>query len=179
MKDKKKKYLSIVILLLLVVGITVGYAALTANLSINGTSTIGVADWEVRFANLSVSENSVEPVSDPELSEDGLTITYSVNLATPGDFYEFTVDVVNSGSIPAKLSEMPNVSGVSEAQDAYTNYTFTHADGTQIQVGEQLAAGASKKFKVRVEYDKNITNAQLPKTAQTMNLTVTMAYEQA
>ena len=179
MKDKKKKYLSIVILLLLVVGITVGYAALTANLSINGTSTIGVADWDVHFANLSVSNGSVDPVSDPEILSGGLTINYSVNLATPGDYYEFTVDVQNAGTIPAKLSALPTVTGVSAAQDVYTNYTFTHSDGTAIQVGEQLAAGASKKFKVRVEFDRNITSAQLPTAPQTMNLAVTMAYEQA
>ena len=74
---------------------------------------------------------------------------------------------------------MPTVTGVSPAQDVYTNYTFTHSDGTAIQVGEQLAAGASKKFKVRVEYDRNITSAQLPTSPQTMNLAVTMAYEQA
>lgn len=178
MKNKGKKYLSIVILLLLLVGITVGYATLSSNLNISGTSTIGVSDWDVHFENLATTSGSVTPTTAPQISANQLSITYAVPLSVPGDFYEFTVDVRNAGTIPAKLSALPTVSGVSAAQDVYVNYTFTHTDGTAIVAGEKLAAGASKNFKVRVEFDRNITSDQLPTTAQNLNLTVAMQYEQ-
>ncbi len=177
MKNKKKKYLSIVILLLLLVGVTVGYATLSSNLTISGTSSIGVPDWDVHFENLSVTSGSVS-ASAPVVSSDKLNITYSMALDKPGDFYEFTVDVKNAGTIDAKLSALPTLSGVSSAQDAYVNYTFTHTDGSAIAAGETLAAGASKNFKVRVEYDRNINSSQLPTTAQELNLAVSMNYEQ-
>lgn len=178
MKNKGKKYLSIVILLLLLVGITVGYATLSSNLNINGTSTVGVPDWDVHFENLSTTTGSVSPTTAPTISANKLSISYAVPLQVPGDFYEFTVDVKNAGTIPAKLSALPTVSGVSSAQDVYVNYTFTHTDGTAITAGEKLAAGASKNFKVRVEFDRNVTASQLPTSAQNLNLTVAMQYEQ-
>ncbi len=179
MKGKGKKYLSVVILLLLLVGITVGYAVLSSNLSISGTSTINKPTWDVHFENLSTTSGSVTATTAPSISANGLTITYAVALAKPGDFYEFTVDVKNAGTVAAKLSALPTVSGVSSAQDVYTNYTFTHTDNTAITAGETLAAGASKNFKVRVEFDRNVTASQLPSAAQTLNLSVAMTYEQA
>ena len=77
------------------------------------------------------------------------------------------------------LNALPTVSGVSSAQSVYTTYTFTHTDGTAIAVGETLAAGASKNFKVRVEYKSDIQPSQLPTSAQNLTLTVAMQYVQA
>ena len=89
------------------------------------------------------------------------------------------MDVVNDGTVPAKLNAVPTISGVSPAQDVYTNYTFTHANGSAVAAGETIAAGSSASFKVRVEFDRNIAAADLPQSEQTMNLTVSMNYVQA
>ncbi len=174
-----KRSVSVLVLLLLLIGVTVGYSALSQTLNINGTSTISVSSWDVHFANVSVTTGSVTATTAPNPATNNLTLTYSVALANPGDFYEFTVDVVNQGSVAAKLSALPTISGVSTAQDVYVNYSFTHSDGTAFTVGETIAAGSSKKMKVRVEYDRNISSSQLPTTAQTLNLVASMNYEQA
>ena len=50
MKNKKKYKL--LILVLLILSITIGYAALQSTLSINGTSTINNATWDVHWDNL-------------------------------------------------------------------------------------------------------------------------------
>ena len=181
---KKKKRMTIVALLVMVAAITIGYSALSSTLNITGTSKITAAGWDVHFANVSVATGSVtgaQVVKEPTITKvDGkdLKVEYEVNLNTPGEYYEFTVDVVNGGTIDAKLSELPTLAGVSTAQDVYVNYTFTHTDGTAITKGETLAAGATKNFKVRVEFDKNITASKLYTSQQTLKLTVDMAYEQ-
>ena len=164
-------------LIIAVVSLGVAFAAFSSTLTINGNATVTAANWDVHFENLSVSSGSVT-ASAPTIESNKLNITYSMALDKPGDFYEFTVDVKNAGAIDAKLSALPTLSGVSDAQDVYVNYTFTHTDGTAIAVGETLAAGASKNFKVRVEFDRNINNNQLPTTAQQLNLAVSMNYEQ-
>ncbi len=176
---KNKKRLSVLVLLILLAVVTVGYALLSSSLSINGTSQITSSTWDVHFENVSITTGSVAATAAPTIDTSKLNISYEVTLAKPGDFYEFTVDVKNAGSVAAKLSDLPTLTGVSTEQDVYTNYTFTHTDGTAIAKGETLAAGASKNFKVRVEYDKNISASQLPTAAQNMTLTVGMAYEQA
>ena len=102
-------------------------------------------------------------------------------MTNPGDFYEFTVKVVNSGTVNAKMSSLPVLTGVSSSQDVFTNFTYTHSDGTAITniENESINAGQSKTYKVRVEFDRNISSNQLPTTAQNMTLKVALAYEQA
>ncbi len=174
-----KRSVSVIVLLLLLVGITVGYSALSQTLNINGTSTISKTTWNVHFANVTITTGSVTATTAPTATGNAVSLDYAVNLQKPGDFYEFTVDVKNDGTVAAKLSALPTLSGVSTAQDVYVNYTFTHSDGTAITVGETIAAGASKKFKVRVEFDSSISASQLPSSEQTLNLTASMNYVQA
>ncbi len=49
---KKKNSSFVVIALLLIVTISIGYAALSTTLNINGTSTIKTQTWDVHFANV-------------------------------------------------------------------------------------------------------------------------------
>ena len=101
---KMKKHLSVVILVWLLVGVTLGFSALSANLNISGTSRISSSSWDVHFQNIAITSGSVTATTAPSTSNGGLTISYAVDLAEPGDFYEFTVDVKNAGSVPAKCT---------------------------------------------------------------------------
>ena len=178
---QKKKIVGIVVLLLLVCTITIGYSYLSASLNINGTSKINATSWNVHFGTITPTAGSVTPTTAPTVDASGLNISYAVTLANPGDFYEFTVVVENSGTVDAKMSSLPALSGVSSTQDNYTNFTFTHSDGTAITnvANESINAGSSKTYKVKVEFDRNVSSNQLPTTQQTMNLKVALAYEQA
>ena len=178
MKERKKK-MSMLILLLLVGFITIGYAVLNSDLTITGTSHITNATWDVHFENVSITTGSVTATSGPTIDVSGLNITYEVTLTKPGDFYEFSVDVKNDGSVPARLSAAPTISGPTSAQDVYTNYTFLNSDDTAVTAGQTIAAGAKRTYKVRVEFDRNISSSQLPSTSQNMTLTASMNWEQA
>lgn len=178
MKERKKR-MSVLVLLLLVGFITIGYAVLNSDLTITGTSHITNATWDVHFENISVTTGSVTATTAPTIASGGLSVTYEVTLTKPGDFYEFSVNVKNDGSVTAKLSAAPTITGPTTAQDVYTNYTFLNSDGTAVTAGQTIAAGASKTYKVRVEFDRNISSDQLPTTAQNMTLTATMNWEQA
>ncbi len=176
---KKKKYVGILLLVVLLLTITVGFALLSSTFNINGETKINDSVWDIHFDNLLVSSGSVTPDTAATITPDELNINYAITLDKPGDFYEFTVDVVNEGTIDAKLDSLPIVEGVSSEQDVYVNYTFTHTDGSEILVGEELKVGESENFKVRVEFDSSITDdSQLPKTDQSMDLSVTMVYSQ-
>lgn len=180
MSKKMKRYLSVLVLVLLLLGVTIGYSALNQGLNISGTSKITNATWDVHFANVQVKSGSVTAITAPTAPVSGATtMTYEVNLSTPGDFYEFSFDVENAGSVDAKLSALPTLSGVSAAQDVYTNYTITHTDGSPIVANELIAAGEETNFTVRVEFDRNVSRDQLPTSAQTMTLIVDMEYVQS
>lgn len=174
----KKRY-GVLILLLLVVGISIGYAALTTTLNINGTTTIGKASWDVHFENLAVTDGSVTATTAAAIDTAKTTINYEITLSEPGDFYEFTVDAVNGGTLDAELSADPEILGLTTEQDVYVNYTVTYEDGTALAAGDEIAASASSTYKVRVEYDTDITADQLPTEDQTISLTFAANYIQA
>lgn len=179
-KRKRNNRKLLLILILLLFGVSVGYAALSTSLSINGTTKISTNTWNIYFTNVSVTSGSETATTAPTATGTTTTsLTYAVTLSLPGDYYEFTVDVKNGGTIDAKLSAAPTLGGLSTAQKVYTSYTVTYSDGTAIAAGDTIAAGASKTLKVRVQYRTDITASQLPTSAQTLSLTCTLNYVQA
>ena len=169
-------------LLILVVGISIGYAALATNLKINGTSVVKGSNWNIYWDNVNVDSGSVtgsNVVTAP--STTGTTTTeveFAVVLPEPGDYYEFTVDAVNAGSIDAMIDNNGVLNKV-YTDSTYTEeatlpkvlkYTVTYADGRAIEEKHLLAkkdgnTPTIEKYKVRVEYrnDEEINPSDLDK----------------
>ena len=101
MRNKRNNKIKLFLLLLLV--ITVGYALLSQTLDINGTTNIKKTTWSIIWDNVEVNENSVS--GDSVTTAASITNTektlveYSISLTEPGEFYEFTVDAKNEGTI--------------------------------------------------------------------------------
>ena len=179
-KKWQKRYVVILLLVILLMGVTVGYSVLSTSLTINGVSHIvHNISWDVHFENIRVTDGSVEATLPPVTDYSGTKITYAIDLAQPGDFYEFTVDVVNNGDIDAELDDLPILSGLSEEQDEYINYTVGHADDSPVIIGELIHVGKSRRFKVRIEIDDSISALSLPEDKVVLNLSVDIPYEQA
>ena len=179
---EKKDNLKIwVIVLALFLVVTIGYSILSTTLKIKGTTTIKSAKWDIHFEKVTISPNSVTASVPPANPSNSVTsMNYTVDLTQPGDFYEFTVVVKNSGTLDAKIGDTaPAITGVSTEQDVYVNYKVTYEDDTVIKSGDALNAGDSKTIKVRVEYDPNVTTAQMPLDEQTLTLNFSMDYVQA
>lgn len=179
-KKKSRNYVVAAIILLLLVGITIGYAGLSTGLNIKGHTSISSVDWDIHFENVQVTDGSVTATSAAAIDADNpLKVGYTVALTEPGDFYEFTVDVVNDGTLEASLAEATK-DALSDEVEVYTNYTVTYEDGTAIAVGDTLVAnGGTATVKVRVEYDDTIEASQLPATSQTgVELDFAMTYVQ-
>ena len=166
MKKKNNKKWTLVLVLLLVVSI--GYAALASNLKINGTTGVKSATWDVYWNNVQINPESVSTTTGNQarITDQAKTqVEYSVTLNEPGDFYEFTVDAVNNGTIDAMIASHGIVDGVySDAnyQNEVTlpdavSYSVTYADGTQIADKHLLAKKSgntptTETYKVRIEY---------------------------
>ena len=103
---KSKNTIYIALILFLSIGFCIGYAALNTTLTINGTSTIEKNTWDVHFENLKVKEGSIEAIVEPTLSSGTIISNFQLSLNKPGDFYEFTIDVVNDGTLDAMISSI-------------------------------------------------------------------------
>ena len=103
-QKRQQSIKNIIILFILIVGL--GYALLQQNLDITGIASLSNPTWNIHWENVQVAEGSVtgdNVVTAPTIDSDLTTVNYSVVLNLPGDYYEFTVDAVNGGSIDAMI----------------------------------------------------------------------------
>ena len=187
-KDVKKGKMMIGLLLLIGV-IGIGYAALGANLKINGVANISSASWDVHFksGSIVVTDGSVsieENTTQQAATIDSATqVSYAVKLALPGDFYEFTVTAENTGTIDAMIDSVSSKLGTTEITTgtlpSYIDYSVTYADGIEILPKHLLAASTEETYKVRIEFKKDIEASELPSEAVTLNLNFQINYVQA
>ena len=177
MSQKKEIIILGGIVLFLLFGI--GYAYLSSNLTINGTSSINNATWDIHFENISVTSGSVT-ASTPVIDTNKTTVTYDVTLTNPGDFYEFTVDAVNAGSVDAMIDSISSkLNGVEiTTLPSYLNYSVTYSDGVEILEKQKLDAGDSETYKVRIDYNKDIESSDLPSADQSLSFEFTVLYLQ-
>ena len=175
----QRRYLFTVLFVLLL-SISLGYALLTTNLNIVGTTIVKDNKWDIYFDNVQVSSGSVS-ASTPAIDTNKTTVSYSVNLNLPGDYFEFTVDAVNDGTIDGMISAVSNKLNGTEITTLpnYLEYSVSYSDGVTIQENHMLEAGQTETYKVRVGYKKDITKNDLPSTEQTLNLSFSVTYIQS
>lgn len=160
---KDRKFNILVILLLLVICISIGYAMLSTTLYINGTTIIDKPSWDVHYENLEKVSGSVSAIEEASLDNAKANISYKVYLKEPGDFYEFTVDIVNEGSLDAMIGKILTI-GLSEKARKYVEYKVTYANGTPLNEKDALKAGTKEKIKVKVRYKDDFDEVLLEQT---------------
>ena len=163
---KKVLYVFVALALVLsVVGISVGFAAMSTQLTINGTAEVTPATWKIKFENVTniTPTGGASVTTAPAVSSDTHIGNYAVALTMPGDQITYDFDVTNAGDIDAELTTYtfatPTVTGTgaTATDDAtlVTNnlvYTLTYKDGTAISVGDKLAKGATKTLTMTIGY---------------------------
>lgn len=182
----KKRYLLVLLFVALIGGISFGYANLRTTLSINGTTTISKVTWSVVFDNLVVTtgshqavDSNDQPINSVVLSDNDTTLTYNITLDQPGDFYEFKIDVHNTGTLKAKLDAIRRGDDDTELttrMQQYFNYTET---GLQAK-DTVLNPDGSYTITIRLDYKADVTPEQLPTTGDvtTFKRTIHLDYIQ-
>ena len=177
-RNAKNRKSFLLVLLLLIIGISIGYAALTTTLNINGNTSIEKASWDIHFENLVKTEGSVSATTEATIDSTKTIINYAILLMEPGDFYEFTVDIVNAGSIDAMISEVLK-EGISADQEKYIEYIATYEDGGELELNDLLKSGSRKNVKVRVKFKEDVNPDDLPTEETVLDLKFSVTYVQA
>ena len=153
-KDRKVLYGILCIVLVSVFTLTIAYAALNAVLTIQGNARVSAADWDIYLNNPRVTNGSATN-NVPEIKTSS-TLEFETTLNMPGDFYEFTVDVVNGGSIDAMIESVIKNPELDASQKKYLNYEVTYQNGESITTKQTLSKGTTMPIKVRIEYRKDL-----------------------
>ena len=179
MKSKSKKKRNLILLLVVLLGISIGFALLSTTLYINGTSTIKGNTWDIHWDESSITESqgSVTATTPAEIVDDtdNQQIQFAASFDLPGDYYEFTVDAVNAGTIDGILKQFETGIYVEDAQaeggirkvvpgdEDYPSdliFTVSYGNGTAPVVDTDVLAKrtdathfTSQTYKVKVQFD--------------------------
>ncbi len=178
-KDRKIRAMAITIIGIAVIGLSIGYATLSQVLNISGTANIKGQNWDVVFEDLkepTANDGLVGSAKGVSASLTTTTLSFAAELSLPGDAITYRFKVANNGTIDAILSEVPVLSGLSEAQAQNVVYEFTYEDGTLIKANDELPAGETKNLKLVIKFDADATTVS--EEDKQLSLSTTMNYVQ-
>lgn len=159
-----------IVFLLSVVGISVGFAAMSSTLDVKGQAEVVPASWKIKFKDMSSPTivGAAQVVTAPQIESDTHIGDYDIQLSMPGDSVTYTFKVANAGTIDAELSSYtfatPTITGTgdsaaSDASIVSSNlvYTLTYDDGTPVQMNDELPKNTEKTLKLTVGYNASAT----------------------
>lgn len=173
-RHKRNKYLYLIIVFTLFTCIGIGYAVLSSSFSITATVPVDANTWDVHFENIRVNSGSVTTAGTPTISGN-TTLNTTVTLIYPGDQYEFYVDVVNSGTIAARLESITKTN-LTTAQQKYLSYEVYYAYNEPIKQFDLLSANSKETLRIVIKYNSDTSLA--PTTAQNLSLKLELKYVQ-
>lgn len=165
-QNKKALYMILTALIVGVFSLTIAYAALNAVLRIEGSADIYASSWDIYLDNLQVKGGSVN--ANPKIVGNN-SISFSASLVDPGDFLEFTFDVVNDGSVDGMIAGTVQEPILTERQRQYLRYDVEYVNGSRIDLNQTLKSKSKLKMKVRIEFRKDISISELPKEETILN----------
>ena len=152
MRNKRKSRLFLLLSFILL-SITIGFAAIATKLKVNGTTNIGKNTWNIYWDN--VANQRGVTTATPVISNDSLhgintAVTWTVTLDKPGDFYEFTVDAVNAGTIDASIGSLNITPVLTSEQQEYFEYKIKYKGDSSLDVqeGDVLSHGDTKTIEI-------------------------------
>ena len=183
-KQKNAQMFVIAVLAIAVLTMSVGFAAFTQALNINGNVKVASSLWNIQFDTTSYVESSGSvTVSTDNRTLSGTSMTYNVTLTKPGDFYEFTVNVKNTGTFDANLTAV-TMSALTTEQAKYLTYEIDYNGTKYTSTTTGLSIALAKTsgvapVKVKVAYIQPDNPNDLPSSEVTVPLTASLTYNQA
>ena len=168
MRTRQKQRIIIGTLCAVIVGLAVGYAVLSQQLNINGTSGI-TSNFNILFTNIEEGTMNGATTVNKQIT-DSTTATFTIDLKSPGSNGEYLITVENRGNIDAYVE---SINGIEEANSIEPTDIKFSIEG--IKVNDKLLARESKVFKVKVNWDSSSTS--IPDTNKDLTLSINFAQD--
>lgn len=168
-------------LLITIALMTIGYAALATQLTINGTVSTGDTSWNIEFESITknTSLTTTDATEKTLPSASGTAATFNVELAKPGAKIVYDLVVVNNGTIDASFKEITGIDELNASEPAaitYDAYRLDSADGSVVNGEGDLLAQGKNYFRVIVEWPQ--TSTEVPTETKSKTGTIYLDYVQ-
>ena len=152
---KYRKNTKCIFLIGLVSFISIGYAYITSNLNIKGTTKIANAKWDVDFEYIE-GGGSLGGSGGTSFNNTPRRSFHAV-INNRDDYYYLIMDIKNEGDIDAelksyefkyRLNDGPEIDLTDETLPNYFTYSVEYLD--EMQIGDRLNVGDSKRIKIEI-----------------------------
>ena len=178
-KERRIKALAIVVLVIAVIGLTIAFAALSQTLTINGSAKLDASKWGLKFDNLVLASGNeyIEGTANIKTDDNTVIENMNVRLTTPGDKVVYTVDLVNEGSINAKIDKITKTT-LTEEQSKYLSFKVLKENNEELNEGYVLGKETRIPLRIEIEFKKDITKENLPKKTSIITLSYGLTFVQ-
>jgi len=167
-EEKNKKTKKDVLLILLLLFIILVLSVLTVTYTFNSkiidivgfTGVYKETSWKVDFDNISLDREGSIYVQDISASNTSIK-DFDITFVRPGDAFTIRLDIVNNGTLDAKL-ETFNISNVvctyddgataDDYCDKHISYSIKYKNGSNIKKGDVLEAGKTETVVFKMRY---------------------------
>ena len=126
-------------------------------------------EWDLKYNNLKIENIEGRTKSEKaEFTNNGLFTR--CNFSSYGDSITYTFDIINDGTIDAKLKLDPIQLKLDYYLKGHIKYILLYSDGSEVKKGDIIKAGESKSFRVNITYNQGDTGATMDSQFYESNL---------
>ena len=180
MSKKNGQLIIIGILAFAILFMSVGFAAYSQTLNIQGTATVNVVEWSVRWKpeSLTTFNDSVALTSSSLTNTD---VSFAATLSQPGDKIHFKVTAINDGDLDAYLKKI-TMTPLTAAQAKYLTFTVKYGNNTYSTTTDNLSFNLlvddEEDAEITITYINPENASDLPTQDVTVDVDIHFDYEQ-
>lgn len=172
-----KKNKSILIVLLVVLFMSIGYAVLASAFDLNSVIGLRRQIFNIHFANPVLEGNDFTVISAPTYTDEKQTeINFEISLDKLGSTVSLNANIVNDGTIAGEIEEI-KLNGIPENLSEYIFTRTIYEWGTELRVGDVLEPGDMVPVKIIIGYmmPEGFIE-ELPDTSNPITVTTSIKY---
>ncbi len=172
-----KKNKSILIVLLVVLFMSIGYAILASTFDLNSVIGLRRQIFNIHFANPVLEGNDFTVISAPTYTDEKQTeINFEISLDELGSMVSLNANIVNDGTIAGEIEEI-KLTGIPENLSEYIFTRTIYEWGTELRVGDVLDPGDIVPVKIIIGYMMPEGDVEeLPDTSNPITVTTSIKY---
>lgn len=182
-KRRGTRKTAILAILIAVIGLSIGFAALNATLKITANTTLKGTNWSIIFQNIGSAEivGDAREAAPAQIDENKTGLTLNVEFGpapTETTMISYTFEVNNAGNVDAELFEDPTIDlGTLDGKVTATLFDITDSGNEQVTSGAKLAVGETRQYRIILQCVE-ATNETISTDDVSGEITVEFAYVQ-